>query len=35
MGQEPVLYAKSVTDNIGYGLDHYDDDMVQKVSEIA
>ncbi|PAV67723.1 hypothetical protein WR25_04234 [Diploscapter pachys] len=35
VGQEPVLYAKSVTDNIGYGLDRYDDDMVQKSAKLA
>uniref|UniRef100_A0A1I7X1V9 ABC transmembrane type-1 domain-containing protein n=1 Tax=Heterorhabditis bacteriophora TaxID=37862 RepID=A0A1I7X1V9_HETBA len=30
VGQEPVLYARSVTENIGYGLERYDDGMVQK-----
>ncbi|CAD6196304.1 unnamed protein product [Caenorhabditis auriculariae] len=35
VGQEPVLYARSVTQNIGYGLDRFDDDMVQKASKLA
>ncbi|ULU13282.1 hypothetical protein L3Y34_016052 [Caenorhabditis briggsae] len=35
VGQEPVLYARSVTENIGYGLDKYDDDMVQKSAKLA
>nr|pir hypothetical protein ZK484.2 - Caenorhabditis elegans [Caenorhabditis elegans] len=35
VGQEPVLYARSVTENIGYGLDKYDDDMVQNSAKLA
>ncbi|EFP02911.1 hypothetical protein GCK72_001996 [Caenorhabditis remanei] len=35
VGQEPVLYARSVSENIGYGLDKYDDDMVQKSAKLA
>ncbi|CAI4225841.1 unnamed protein product [Auanema sp. JU1783] len=35
VGQEPVLYARSVTDNIGYGLDYYNDDMVQNAAALA
>ncbi|KAF8366443.1 haf-9 [Pristionchus pacificus] len=35
VGQEPVLYARSVTENIGYGMDHYDDDMVQDASKMS
>ncbi|CAB3406987.1 unnamed protein product [Caenorhabditis bovis] len=35
VGQEPVLYARSVTENIGYGMDKYDDDMVQKSAKLA
>ncbi|CAI5438864.1 unnamed protein product [Caenorhabditis angaria] len=35
VGQEPVLYARSVTENIGYGMDKFDDDMVQKSAKLA
>ncbi|KHJ82640.1 hypothetical protein OESDEN_17666, partial [Oesophagostomum dentatum] len=29
VGQEPVLYARSVTENIGYGMDTYTNEQVQ------
>ncbi|GMS98706.1 hypothetical protein PENTCL1PPCAC_20881 [Pristionchus entomophagus] len=35
VGQEPVLYARSVTENIGYGMDHFDDDMVQAAAKMS
>lgn len=31
VGQEPVLYARSVTENVGYGLDTYTNEQVQTV----
>ncbi|KAK6044522.1 hypothetical protein COOONC_17973 [Cooperia oncophora] len=35
VGQEPVLYARSVTENIGYGLDSYSNDDVQTSAKLA
>ncbi|KAJ1346519.1 hypothetical protein KIN20_001327 [Parelaphostrongylus tenuis] len=35
VGQEPVLYARSVTENIGYGLDSYNEDQVQTSAKLA
>ncbi|WKX88018.1 hypothetical protein Q1695_007992 [Nippostrongylus brasiliensis] len=35
VGQEPVLYARSVTENIGYGLDTYSNDDVQASAKLA
>nr|CDJ82259.1 unnamed protein product [Haemonchus contortus] len=35
VGQEPVLYARSVTENIGYGLDTYNNDDVQTSAKLA
>ncbi|VDO23444.1 unnamed protein product [Heligmosomoides polygyrus] len=35
VGQEPVLYARSVTENIGYGLDTYSNDDVQTSAKLA
>ncbi|VDM64588.1 unnamed protein product [Angiostrongylus costaricensis] len=35
VGQEPVLYARSVTENIGYGLDSYSEDQVQTSAKLA
>uniref|UniRef100_A0A158PCM1 ATP-binding cassette sub-family B member 9 n=1 Tax=Angiostrongylus cantonensis TaxID=6313 RepID=A0A158PCM1_ANGCA len=35
VGQEPVLYARSVTENIGYGLDSYSEDEVQTSAKLA
>ncbi|PIO70451.1 ABC transporter, ATP-binding protein [Teladorsagia circumcincta] len=35
VGQEPVLYARSVTENIGYGLDTYSNDDVLTSAKLA
>jgi hypothetical protein len=35
VGQEPVLYARSVRENIAYGLDVVDDEDVQRVARMA
>lgn len=35
VGQEPVLYARSVRDNIAYGLDTFDDEDVKRVAVMA
>ncbi|KAL6732530.1 hypothetical protein Aduo_003282 [Ancylostoma duodenale] len=35
VGQEPVLYARSVTENVGYGLDTYTNEQVQTSAKLA
>ena len=35
MGQEPVLYARSIKENIAYGLDDFTEDMVQEAAKMA
>ena len=35
MGQEPVLYARSIKENIAYGLDKWDLDLVQNAATMA
>ncbi|CAJ0961341.1 unnamed protein product, partial [Mesorhabditis belari] len=35
VGQEPVLYARSVYENIGYGMDYFTEDMVQNSAKLA
>ena len=35
MGQEPILYATSVKENIAYGLDCWDMDMVERAAKLA
>ncbi|TKR93595.1 hypothetical protein L596_008017 [Steinernema carpocapsae] len=35
VGQEPVLFARSVTENVGYGLDHFTDHDVVEASKMA
>ena len=35
VGQEPVLYARSIKENIAYGLDNWDDTMVRRAAEMA
>ena len=35
VGQEPVLYARSITENIAYGLSDYSDDRVNQAARMA
>uniref|UniRef100_A0A1I8AD46 ABC-type antigen peptide transporter n=1 Tax=Steinernema glaseri TaxID=37863 RepID=A0A1I8AD46_9BILA len=35
VGQEPVLYARSVRENIKYGLDEVSDEAIQKAAKLA
>uniref|UniRef100_A0A1I8AQE6 ABC-type antigen peptide transporter n=1 Tax=Steinernema glaseri TaxID=37863 RepID=A0A1I8AQE6_9BILA len=35
VGQEPVLFARSVTENVGYGLDHFTEHDVVEASKMA
>ncbi|KAK6725515.1 hypothetical protein RB195_004065 [Necator americanus] len=35
VGQEPVLYARSVTENIGYGMNTFTSEQVQSSSKLA
>lgn len=35
VGQEPVLYARSITENIAYGLSEYSEGVVQQAARMA
>ncbi|CAJ0573227.1 unnamed protein product, partial [Mesorhabditis spiculigera] len=35
VGQEPILYARSVYENIGYGMDHFTEEGVQNSAKLA
>ncbi len=35
VGQEPVLYARPIKENIAYGLDSWTQDMVERAAKMA